>query len=59
MEKKATAKKDEKTEYIPISDPFAIEIVEVVKDFGNLKKGDKTEGHPNTMAILKNKGLVK
>lgn len=59
MAKQTKVKEVKEQEYIPVSDPFATETVTVVKKFGNHEKDEKLEGHPNTLAILKNKGLVK
>ena len=62
MSKKTVNKVETKkavVKYVPIDDPFALETVEVVKQFGNHRKGSKIEGHPNTLIHLKNKGLVK
>jgi len=56
--KKTETKKAEVKEYVSNPDPHALETVEVIKLSGH-QKGDKLEGHPNTLHILKLKGLVK
>jgi len=57
MAKKKTVKA-EVNEYVSNPDPHALETVEVIKLSG-YQKGDKLEGHPNTLNVLKLKGLVK